>query len=100
MFGRRRSQGGRAWGFCGGLGWEKDVDTLEGQGVLGEAGAVWTGFRVIKLAVSEGTANGAEAYDVVGDGVHANNYGREKEEVSKGVIVVVGAAWLGAVALC
>ena len=47
----------------------------------------------------EGAADGAEAEDVVGGGVHVDDHGGEEEEVKDGVIVVVGADWLGAVAL-
>ena len=76
MFGKRRSRGGRDWGFCEGLGRDQDVDALKGTGVLGEAGASWTGFRVIELAFLEGASNEAEADDVVGGGFHVDDHGR------------------------
>ena len=99
MFGRRRGRGGRYWGFFLEFVRNKGVGARKGQGVLGEAGAGWERFRVIQFSISEGAANGAEADDVVGGGVHVDDHGREEEEVSDGVIVVVGAAWLGALAL-
>ena len=100
MFGRRQGQGGRSWGFgCWGLRRNQGVNTFKVQGVLGEAGAGWERFHVIKFVISEGAADGAEAEDVVGGGVHIDDHAVEEEDVTNSVIVVVGAVWLGAVAL-
>ena len=75
-----------------GFGRYQGVDPLKGQGVLGEAGAGWERFHVIEFVISEGAANGTEAYNVVGDGVHVDDHGREYEEFSNGIIVLLGTA--------
>ena len=77
MLVRRKIRWGRAWGFCLGFGRYQGVDPLKGQGVLGEAGAGWERFHVIEFVISEGAANGTEAYNVFGDGVHVDEHGRE-----------------------
>ena len=63
------------------------------------AGAGWARFFVIDFAISEGTANWAESDNVVRCVLHVGEHGREEGEVSDSVIIVVGFAWLGAVAL-
>ena len=70
LFGGRQFLGGRAWGFCGGVGRDKGVNTLEGQSILGEVVAGRTGFRIIKISVPEGTANGVESNNIIGGGFH------------------------------
>ena len=76
MFIRRLYQGGRAWGFCGGLGRDKGIDAIKKQGFIGEAGAGRTVFRVIELAVSKGAADGAETNNVFRGGLYIDDHGR------------------------
>ena len=77
MFGGRQCRGGRSWGFCGGLSWDEGVNAIEGQGILGEAGARREGFCIIEFAVLGGAADGAEADDIFSGGVHVGDHGRE-----------------------
>ena len=74
----------------------QDVNALVGQGIPGELGAVWTGFRVIQLVVSQCATDRTEADNVV----HVDDHGEEEEEFLYGVVIIGCAVWLGAVALC
>ena len=75
------------------------VDVFKRKGVLGAAGTGWARFHIVEFAISESAADEAEADNVVGGRVHVNDHGREEEEVSDSVILVVGTAWFGVVAL-
>ena len=71
-------RGGRYWRFgCWRFGQSWGVDSLKGQGVLGEAGAGWVRFCVIEFPTTEGAAYGAEADDIVGGVVHVDDHGGE-----------------------
>ena len=68
--------------------------------MLCESGAVWTGFRVFKLAVSKGATHGSEADNVFCGIIHVDNHHSKEEEVSDCVVVVVCTTWLVAATLC
>ena len=59
--------------------WNEDVDTLQCQVIICEAGAFFTGFRVVEFAVPKGATNGSEADDFFCVRVHVNDYHWKEE---------------------
>ena len=57
----------------------EDINAIKGQVILGEAGAIRTGFRIIDFTVPQGATDGLEADNVVYGGVHIDNHCGEEE---------------------
>ena len=59
------------------FGWKlsryEDINSVKGQGIIGESGAGRTCFRVIEFEVPQGATDESEADNVVCVGVHIDN---------------------------
>ena len=60
------------------FGWKlsryEDINSVKGQGIIGESGAGRTCFRVIEFEVPQGATDGSEADNIVYGGFHIDNH--------------------------
>ena len=74
LFELRHYQGGKACVFGWRLSRNEDIETIQGQGILGMAGAGQTGFRVINFDIPQSATNGSEADNDVCGIAHIKNH--------------------------